>query len=153
MWLFPSERAELQSTSTPEEVKTRLAEIVTQGHWAPQRPLRGRIQGRRFKLVRNVARTHAVVRGDIETTGAGCVVRLRFRPPWMLAVLLGVWFTFFSCAVAASVRELASGVAGVLLALAAGTATVWFAAFLLTAPFRRDVRAALETLRAAVERG
>ncbi|MFY3744005.1 hypothetical protein ACOQFB_08855 [Anaeromyxobacter sp. Red801] len=65
----------------------------------------------------------------------------------------GTWFAFFSYAAAANLRWLASGVAGIVLALAAGAVTVGFAAALLTAPFRRDVRAILEALRDAVERG
>ncbi|ABC80132.1 hypothetical protein [Anaeromyxobacter dehalogenans] len=153
MKLLPIDRTELRSTATPEELVTRLADLVTQGHTAPQRPFRGKLQGRRFELVRNVGRPHAVVLGEIATAGGGSVVRLRFRLRWALAAFLGVWFAFFSYAAVANLRGLASGVAGIVLALVAGTTTVGFAAALLTAPFRCDVRAALETLRAAIERG
>ncbi|ACL63743.1 hypothetical protein A2cp1_0386 [Anaeromyxobacter dehalogenans 2CP-1] len=152
MNLLPFDRTELRSTSTPDEIAARVAELVTQGHWAAQRPFRGKLQGRRFQLVRNVQRPHAVVVGEIESAGAGSVVRLRFRLRWALAAFLGVWFALFSYAAAANLRGLASDVAGIVLALVAGTVTVGFAAALLTTPFRHDVRQALETLRAAVER-
>jgi hypothetical protein len=90
MVLVPWLRLTLRSSHPPAEVVQRLAAVVDPRPW--QAPLRGRIEGRRFRgthLLPGTKRIETVASGEVASTPAGSAIRLTLRANAFGLVLAG----------------------------------------------------------------
>lgn len=109
MNLLPWYRVDLQTSDSADLVASRLTRMVAVGWFLfsrPDKPFRGRVTDRHFKVVPVLGTVlglpyrnsfQPVIEGDIVDAPPGTLVRVRMRLNALVALVLTVWFGIWFC--------------------------------------------------------